>query len=164
MRRLGYCVLLLGLVTTGLQLALVGPHLPAHVASHFGVNGRPDAWMPRWSFLTFFAVIQVGMPALLLGIGKLIYVLPTQMINLPNKSYWLHTDRRKETLRSSESVLIWIAGLTALFLSGVLWSVLYANLTGGGLPGLLFLTMLAVYVLSVVGPTLGLYRRFGNIA
>ena len=59
MRRLGYSLLLLGIISTGYQLVVFVPQLPTHVASHFGVNGQPDAWMPRSGFVSFFIVMQM---------------------------------------------------------------------------------------------------------
>jgi uncharacterized membrane protein len=160
MRRLGYGLLLLGIISTGYQLVVVVPQLPAHVASHFGVNGRPDAWMSRSGFVLFFVGTQIGVAGLILTLGKLSYKLPVGLINLPNKEYWLHEDRRLKTLSFNESNLIWIAGLTTLFMSAVLWMALEANLQGRGLHEPMFLASLTTYMALVVESVIRLMRRF----
>jgi hypothetical protein len=50
-------------------LALNWTAMPAKVPSHFGINGQPDAWAPRWNLflLPTCALVVVSM----LSIGKL---------------------------------------------------------------------------------------------
>src|SRR5215210_4275920 len=81
-----------------IQAARYYPFLPARVASHFDVRGRPNGWMARQEFLLFEVLaigvifgISFGGPALL---GK----VPSSMLNIPQRSYWLAPERRSQTL------------------------------------------------------------------
>ena len=78
--------------------------------------------------------------------------IPTSLLNMPNKEYWLHPDRRDESLRKNGSMLILIAGLTGVFLTVVDQLICQNNVGGNGpLPtGILYL-MLGCYLLVVVG-------------
>lgn len=61
------------------------------------------------------------------GLGRLIRVLPTSMINIPNRQYWLAGDRRVQTLTETESMLAWVAAGTSVFMLVVMYFVFDAN-------------------------------------
>jgi hypothetical protein len=52
-------LLWLALPLTGLQYWLVWDQLPTRMATHFGVLGQPNGWMPRETSLTFALVVTV---------------------------------------------------------------------------------------------------------
>ena len=164
MRLLGFVLLLVGIVITLVQLTLIGPQLPEKVASHFGADGQPDGWTSSTVLLILYGVLQFGGAALMIGLAKLIWILPDSLLNIPNKDYWLAEERRSQTLQINTNMLIFIAGLTAMFLAGIFQMIFQANLNNQqALPMALFWVELAVYLVLVIGVVVNLHRRFLNV-
>lgn len=91
--------------------------LPAVVASHFDGRGAPNGWQTKQTF--FFVFVAVSLLALVVGfaIPRIIAALPMQLINLPNKHYWLAPERREETLEWLKAYFGWFAcGLYAVMI------------------------------------------------
>lgn len=81
--------------------------LPEVVASHFDRWGRPNGWQPKSSFFTVFLATTVLAAFLVFGLSGLIRVMPVQLINLPNKRYWLGPEQRESTLDYLSSYFAW---------------------------------------------------------
>lgn len=81
--------------------------LPEVVASHFNASGAANGWQPKSAFFTVF--VGVSMLALLMGfaIPKIIFAIPAELINLPNKRYWLAPERRAETTQFLSAHFAW---------------------------------------------------------
>ena len=61
---------------------------PDTVASHSDASGQPDGWAPKAETLAWLVPIGAGIP-LLFSIRWIWEKLPTAIINIPNKDYWL---------------------------------------------------------------------------
>ena len=102
-------LLVLGLVLVGLNV-LLGMHyhplMPDQMACHFDMAGNVNGWQSKSMFYGIFygslAIVFFScfLPALLMG------KLPHNMINLPNKSYWLAPERRESTMNSVASFMM----------------------------------------------------------
>ena len=84
--------------------------------------------MSKSGFVLFALVMQFGLAAVMFGCGWLIKVLPTSMINIPNREYWLADERRDQTLAESQSMMAWIAAGTAILLMLMFYLAIDANL------------------------------------
>src|SRR5690349_6137471 len=73
------------------------PHLPDKVASHFGMDGKPNGWMLRSDYVLYMGAAGVGLPLFILAIYSLLSIIPKQLINVPNRDYWFAPERRAET-------------------------------------------------------------------
>ena len=81
--------------------------LPAVVASHFNARGEPNGWQPKQAFFLVFVVVS-GIAALVgFGIPRIITSVPVELINLPNKSYWLAPERIAETQGFLKTYFAW---------------------------------------------------------
>ena len=163
MRQVGICLLVIALAVTAAQIIVYGPRLPDRVASHFDVGGRADAWMSKWLYIGLFVAIQIGLAGFLIGIGRFTSRLPDSMINIPNKEYWLHEDRRAQTFRALDSMMIWLAALTALFIVTVFQLTIQANLAKPEARSLAMAPLISslVVFLAAIGITICVfYRRF----
>src|SRR5262245_44653287 len=96
-------MLLLALIHIGVSY----PALPERVASHFGTEGKADGWMTKGQFAIFYVAMTGFMTLLFLGIGKLVEVTPNDLINLPNREYWLAPGRRATTIAAISSEMAW---------------------------------------------------------
>ena len=87
MKSLPWLIVAAALIGSILQAVFFWPHLPDEVASHFNAVGQADGWMSKTAFVAVTLLIQIGLAAMMLGFGWLIKVLPTSMINIPNREY-----------------------------------------------------------------------------
>jgi hypothetical protein len=102
--------------------------MPSVVASHFAGGGVANGFMPRGQYVGFMLAVVVLVPSLLFFIGPLASRLPVQLINLPNRQYWLAPERRAATLVSLGNFGVWVAYATLGLLCLVNWFVVQANL------------------------------------
>lgn len=151
MRIAGYLAVLFFMLGAVVQLLIQLPDLPDPVASHFDAIGAPDGFMPKRTHIKFMLGVQVGLPLLLAILAAGLRYLPDSMLNIPHKEYWLHADRRAQTLRDSQTTLLCITVATSMFLIGLSHLIFLANVQGGGLPKLWFLLLLAAFLIVVLG-------------
>ena len=163
-----YLVLAAALLATIAQAVIYYPQMPVDVASHFGANGAANGaangWMSKTAFVAMMVGLQFGMAAFLIGIGFLMSKLPTSMINIPNREYWLADERRQATLADNQTMLVWIAALTAVFLVFVFQLTINANLQQAqGINMVLFGVALVGYLLAIMLMVLRLYSKYGKV-
>ena len=88
--------------------------LPDVVASHFDGRGTPNGWQTKPLFFGFFAGTLVLTVPIGFVLTRIIPAVPIRLINLPNKYYWLASERRAATVESLSSHFAWFG--CALFL------------------------------------------------
>lgn len=71
---------------------------PSEMASHFNAQGSPDNFVSKFVFFeqeakTFLTVLVVSFMTQVLPM-----VLPVELINMPNRDYWLSPEKREETI------------------------------------------------------------------
>ncbi|PYJ86701.1 MAG: hypothetical protein DME22_04305 [Verrucomicrobia bacterium] len=97
------------------------------VATHFDLEGRPDIWMDRSTYLFFSMALGIGLPLLLIGLGYFVRFLPVNSIKIPNRNYWLAPERREVTFDFLFRHLLWLACFEAIFMIGVHLLIAHAN-------------------------------------
>ena len=83
------------------------PLLPRVVASHFDQHGFANGWQAKRSFFEVFAGMTLLSAFLAFGIPTLMGITPRQLINLPNKDYWLGPEQRAATMRFLSTWFAW---------------------------------------------------------
>lgn len=81
--------------------------LPEVVASHFDAYGNPNGWESKQVFLAFFIGVTLIPVVLVFVVPAIIKAIPVELINLPNKRYWLSPERSAETLDFLTSRFAW---------------------------------------------------------
>ena len=109
------------------SLCISADKLPAKMATHFDAAGVANDWMSRTSYLQFMGGMTLGLSLFMLGIIYTIRYLPTSLINLPNREYWLSGDRRPYSLRDLFQAGVWLCALETLFMTGMHWLTVKAN-------------------------------------
>ena len=157
-------VFLLVLVVAGAFVWLTSGGLPPVVASHFGPGGAANGFMDKGMYTAFMLAVVVAVPALIALSGQLVRVLPPQLINLPNRQYWLAPQRRAATLESLSSLSVRFAFALVVFLCFVHWLVVQANaVQPARLPEAPLFVGLALFGVATVLWLFALFRRFGRV-
>lgn len=149
-------VLLLSAAFAVVHCAVSFERLPVRMMSHFDGAGRPNGFMPRADFLLEYALVSGGAVLLLL----LVPMIPLQLVNVPNRDYWLAPEHRGE-LRAKlvQFSTVFAAGLH-VFLVWLLEQTIEANLQQRPLDGRGFYLALAIGGAAVVYQLAWLVRAF----
>jgi uncharacterized membrane protein len=136
--------------------------LPARVATHFDAAGTPNGWMSRSGLGTFDLVFLGCLLAFVIGMAFLVRVLPTSLINVPNRNYWFAPERRRQSHHKMFVHMLWLACLLVGFIIGNNQLMFMANLRHGDshLPGTGFVMLLIAFLAALIGWVVGLYRMF----
>jgi len=102
--RLVFAVLTVG---AGIYFSTYYAQLPDVVASHFNGRGVPNGWQTKSAFLGVFIGVTALAAVVGFGIPRIVATLPPQLINLPNRRYWLAPEHLAETLKFLNTYFAW---------------------------------------------------------
>ena len=160
MQRLFFLIL----VAAAAFVWLTGSALPPTVASHFGPGGVATGFMPEQAYLVFMLAFVVAVPLLLALSARLVRVLPSRLINLPHRQYWLAPPRREATLDALATMSLQFALVLAVFLCFVHWLVGRAKaVRPPALAETPFIAGLALFGVITVVRVIFLFRRFNRV-
>ena len=86
------------LLVAGVFVYVTGQALPDRVASHFGASGLADSFMTRSGYVTFMLCLVVGLPLVMVVSMAAIFRRAGNSMNIPNRDYWLASERRPGTV------------------------------------------------------------------
>lgn len=92
---------------------------PDPVPSHFGADGQPDDWSSKGENLAILGPLGIGIP-LAFSIRWIWEKLPTAVVNIPHKEYWLQRGQRDYFYDCLMEFLRITAGGLALLFTAVL--------------------------------------------
>ncbi len=127
-RSIALYVLLALIVVMIVQVLYYYPRLPDMMASHFNEAGEPDGWSSKSSFFAILGGLIVLTALIFAGMGLWLPKLPTSIINLPQRDYWLAPERREETFRVLSEYMLWFGAVTMLLFVGMIHQIVQANL------------------------------------
>lgn len=156
----GLAVLLFVLGLGVAQALYSRAELPERVASHFNAAGKPDDWTSRDGLVKFQCGMLLAMGGLFGLSRRWMGVMPTSLVNLPNKEFWLAPERRAQSLDLLARWMHWIGAATLAFLMLVFQFTVQANLRNGSLNMPLFLTLTGFYLAGIIVASVWIYRRF----
>lgn len=154
-------LLLLVVFLAVLQVVLFYDDLPEVMASHFDGAGAANGWSSKPTFFAIYAVIMVVTVGTFVGMPLIMRRLPTRLINLPHREYWLAPERREQTLKVFEVNYLGLGVLHTGFALVILQMVIDANLHDG--PPVLTAGIgwpLIAYGIVFTGWLIGFLRRF----
>ncbi|GAB4460160.1 MAG: DUF1648 domain-containing protein [Armatimonadaceae bacterium] len=129
-RNMGSVLLWAMVSVAAAHMAFYYPQLPERIASHFGPNGQADGWMSKDSFALFNLGMITFLVLIFQGVSVMMRKLPAEMINLPNKEYWLAPERRAETIARSSAQMSWFGIATCALFIAIMHLTFQANLDG----------------------------------
>jgi uncharacterized membrane protein len=134
----------------GVHMAYYYSALPERMASHFGPSGQADGWMSKASFAIFYLVLVGVFSLMFSGMGWLLRVTPNDMINLPNREYWLAPERREQTIARVSRQMAVFGIATVAFLMAVMQSCFLANLGNNQLGPLFFVYFIGFMLFTTI--------------
>lgn len=153
--RIGRIFFVLALLICIVEMARLWGISPSQMAAHFNISGEPDRFVSKPEFFwfqiqTLFIVVLISLPLLILTL-----LIPPNLINMPNREYWLAPERKDETLgRISDfgSALFGVILLTILTAFDI---SVYANLQtpvhfNAGLMGVVMVIAFGIIILMLV--------------
>ncbi len=156
----------IGIWTVALLSVFVQWHfyaeLPARVAVHFNALGKPDSWSSRNNFFLSSSGLMLGLAAFFQLMIHSLPRLPKELINIPNREFWLSRERRPETILRLKRYLLWVAFLTMLFLGGVLYLTTMFNINQARRLGNEFWILFVLYFVAISALTVELLYVFSR--
>jgi uncharacterized membrane protein len=159
--RLSFVVLAVG---AAIYFSSYYSQMPDVVASHFNGHGVPNGWQTKSAFFSVFA--GVGILAAVVGfvIPRIIAAMPPQLINLPNKDYWLSPEHVTESIYFMSIHFAWFGCALFLVLIFTFDYALQSNLHPQNPPNASRMWyILAGFLLFVVMWSAQLFTRFGRL-
>lgn len=159
--RLPKLIFVLLVLYAAVHFSITYRQLPPVVASHFGAHGETNGWQPKAGFFLVFVIVGVLAAVVGFGIPRIITAIPTQLINLPNKNYWLAPERLVETMEFMVTCFAWFGCTLFLFLILVFDFAVQINLHPEHPPSSARLWyMLAGFLVFTMAWTVGLLAKF----
>jgi hypothetical protein len=120
--------LLVLLAAAGLAFVLVtAARLPAIAATRFDFGGAPNAFVSSQGYRWLMGFLVSFVPLLVAFLPALIGSRWPQLLNIPNRDYWLAPERRAVALASVGSRTMLLAAVMIVFMCFSHWLVLEAN-------------------------------------
>jgi hypothetical protein len=98
------------------------------------------------------------------GLAWSLHFLPTRLINLPRRNYWLAPERRAEASAWLCGAMLWFSCLMLGFLAGIHYLTIVANRSNPAhLPMALFAMVVAGFVIATASWAIILIRHFSKV-
>jgi uncharacterized membrane protein len=144
-----------------LQIFWASEQLPEMVATRFGFNGYPVAWMTRSAATWFMGGLGIGLALLFVFLSLALRFMPLNAINMPNREHWLSPQHREETLAFITRQMLWLDCLVVAFLAVLLWFIVEANnRTPIRMPPVWIFASLAGFLVCMEAWAINFIRRF----
>jgi uncharacterized membrane protein len=132
MKNLLLPIVVLGLCALVFLIALATsyPALPERVASHFGIDGRPNGWMSRDGEIDFMLGFGLLLPVFMVVSMACTGWIPVSFVNLPHREYWFAPERRPATRALLLRFGLGLASLSLLFFAALQELIVAANVPG----------------------------------
>jgi len=139
------------------------PQLPEVVASHFNGRGVANGWQTKSAFFGVLAGVSVLAAVVGFGIPRIIAAMPPQLINLPNKRYWLAPEHIANTMEFLNRYFAWFGCAVFVVILVTFDFAVQANLHPDHRPDATRMWyLLAGFLVFVVVSIARMFIRFGR--
>jgi hypothetical protein len=147
-----------------IDLALTASRLPDRVATHFGLDGRPNGWMSRFGCVMFTGLTATGLAGVMALVGYNIQRIPPPLINIPHRKFWMAPDRLEATRACIKQFMLWLACCEVVFFAGLHHLMLDANRFSPPKLRTEFLwPLVGAFLLAVLWRVIPMLRRFSKV-
>lgn len=112
-----------------LQAAYFYPKLPDKIATHYGTDGASDNFSDKKTALIINIALISLMSAIFYGLSWLMKKVPDNLINIPNKAFWLSPENKPLMMKIISAFGIRIGIVTELFLLMLFQHIYSMNLS-----------------------------------
>jgi hypothetical protein len=142
-------------------IVYTGSYLPDQVATHFDLHNQADGWLARSDYLILTLLSSTVVPALVsLAIALLPRKFP-QLVNIPNRDYWLSGERRAQSAQYLTSHGCRLGCMVIMMMTGLHYALLLANSSRPpALPYSFIFLLVGGFLLALIIWVVALYRRF----
>ena len=146
-----------------IQVALQAPYLPTRIAVRFNAAGLPVGFSSAQTFATInLVIIAIILMAFLILPGAMARRRQLRW-RLPNREYWLASERREKTIDYLQRQFLWYGIVTLLLLMAVFQLVVDANRhTPALLDSTRLVWLLIGYVAFIIVWGWSFWRRFAR--
>jgi uncharacterized membrane protein len=138
--------------------------LPEVVASHFNGRGVANGWQTKSAFFTVFVSVSVLAAVVGFGIPRIIISLPVELINLPNKRYWLAPEHISGTMEFLNQFFAWFGCAVFTVILVTFDYAAQSNLHPDHRPDAARMWyLLAGFLLFVIVSIVRMFLRFGRV-
>ena len=143
------------------QSAYFYPLLPEVVGSHFDALGKVNGTSSKLGYFIVYFVSLAITSSFTLVLPLVLNYLPTSIINLPHREFWLSGDRREESLQFLNVHFSWFGVATMLLMVIIFHLTFVANLSPiKDLIAPVPWALLGAFVLFMIWWSVILVRRF----
>lgn len=153
----GYALMLL---FAACDLAWLYPQLPDRIATKFGTAGTAIGWSSRSGWLTVQLFSLGLLTALMVGLRFGLRWIPSSLINVPHREYWLAPERLEQSCALIGDLILWLGLAMLAFLTALQHLTLRANLAAEPRMAAAFWFVLGLYLAAMAAGIVWLYRRF----
>jgi serine/threonine-protein kinase len=141
-------------------IALTADWLPRQVAAHVALDGHTDQFLARDGYLALVIGSTVVATALVTGLLSSVVLRFPDLVNLPNRDFWLAPERREATGAAVSARAVWLGAIVSLFAFGLHLLVLRANRSSPASLDPSSVSAVIVAFLAAAGAWLSNLRRY----
>lgn len=147
-----------------LQFVYYWPLMPEPMASHFDGSGNPNGWSSRRAFFCLYAGLTVMVIFMFRILPSLLRWFPDSLISLPNREYWLASERRQVAFSLITDRLLLFGNGTLIFFVTIAQLVFLANLKNMlRISADAMWCLVIIYVIFTLAWTINIIHRFKTI-
>ena len=162
--RLPKLIFVLLVLYAAIHFSYYYPQLPGVVASHFSGRGMPNGWQTKSAFFGVFVGVSVLAAVVGFGVPRIIAAVPPQLINLPNKQYWLAPEHLAETLEFLSVYFAWFGCAVLLIMIFTFDYAIQSNLHPDNRPSASRMWyILAGFLVFAIVWIARMFTRFGRL-
>ena len=128
MTRFGRVFYIIAILVCVFEIARLWNLAPPQMAAHFNGQGSPDRFVSKAEFFWFQIQTMLIVVAVSILPQIIFLILPVNLINLPNREYWLAPERRVVTVNRLSSFAAMVFGVIILVVQAAFELTAYANL------------------------------------
>ncbi len=125
-------------------------NLPETVAVHYNFSGAPDYWLTKNSFAIAELFILLLIVSLFTIVSLILEKSPESLINLPNKQFWLATERRRETFEYIAQSFDWLALILTALMIALNQLIFRANILAQNISFAELASVLAILLTTII--------------